>query len=144
MSDTNKNIKIAAAISCAVINFRPYASINNEYTATDIVNHLDSISSQSTKNQTRIILADLEGAFNSNHTRKYTKSLLQNQVAFDRRGNSKGYIYKIKFTYLNTDSYSERSLKSLILENCFTVIESQAEEKNDTENQEEEEKTGKF
>jgi hypothetical protein len=36
---------------------------------------------------------------------------------------------------LNTDGYSERSLKSLILEIFFTIIEPQVEEVEDTENQ---------
>ena len=89
MSDTDKNIKIAAAISCAIINFHPYTSINNEYTATDIINHFSSITNKQNKNQIGIILGDLEDAFSSKAIRKhFTKNLFPNQVAFYRRANS--------------------------------------------------------
>jgi hypothetical protein len=65
MSDINKNKNIAYALSQAIINFHPYTSINNEYSATDIVKRLDCIPIKTTNIQTRIILADLEDAFNS-------------------------------------------------------------------------------
>ena len=135
MSDINKNKNIAYALSQAIINFHPYTSINNEYSATDIVKRLDSIPKKAINIQTRIILADLEDAFNSKVIWKYIKSLFTNQIEFSHRHSNKKDIYKIKFIYLNTDGYSERSLKSLILEIFFTIIEPQVEEVEDTENQ---------